>query len=107
MALTLTEKAAHHVQNSLAKRGKGMGLRVGVRTAGCSGFAYKLEFADVIEPGDVEFESNGVRIIVDPQSLPFVDGTELDYARVGINEAFKFKNPQVKSECGCGESFSV
>jgi len=107
MALTLTEKAAGHVQASLAKRGKGLGLRIGVRTAGCSGMAYKLEFADALEPGDLEFESRGVKIIVDPKSLPYVDGTELDYARVGLNEAFKFNNPNVKDECGCGESFNV
>ncbi len=107
MALTLTEKAASHLQNTLAKRGKGVGLRIGVRTAGCSGLAYKLEFADQIQPGDVEFESRGVKIVVDPESLPFVDGTELDYTRVGLNEAFKFNNPNVKSECGCGESFNA
>jgi len=107
MALTLTEKAASHVQSTLAKRGKGVGLRIGVRTAGCSGLAYKLEFADAIEPGDVEFESRGVKIVVDPESLQYVDGTELDYTRVGLNEAFKFNNPNVKSECGCGESFSA
>jgi len=107
MAVTLTEKAADHVQSFLAKRGKGVGLRVGVRTSGCSGMAYKLEFADAVEPSDLQFESHGVRVVVDPKSLPYVDGTELDYTREGLNEGFKFTNPNVKDECGCGESFNV
>ncbi len=107
MAITLTEKAASHVQNFLARRGKGVGLRVGVRTSGCSGMAYKLEFADAVAPEDVQFESRGVRVVVDPKSLPYVDGTELDYSREGLNEGFKFRNPNVKDECGCGESFNV
>ena len=107
MAVTLTEKAANHVQSFLAKRGKGVGLRVGVRTSGCSGMAYKLEFADAVDPSDVQFESHGVRVVVDPKSLPYVDGTELDYTREGLNEGFKFRNPNVKDECGCGESFNV
>ena len=107
MAVTLTEKAADHVQSFLAKRGKGVGLRVGVRTSGCSGMAYKLEFADAVEANDVQFESHGVRVVVDPKSLPYVDGTELDFAREGLNEGFKFRNPNVKDECGCGESFNV
>ena len=107
MAVTLTEKAADHVQSFLAKRGKGVGLRVGVRTSGCSGMAYKLEFADGVDANDVQFESHGVRVVVDPKSLPYVDGTELDYTREGLNEGFKFNNPNVKDECGCGESFNV
>jgi len=107
MAVTLTEKAASHVQGFLAKRGKGVGLRVGVRTSGCSGMAYKLEFADTVGPEDVQFESHGVRVVVDPKSLPYVDGTELDYTREGLNEGFKFSNPNVKDQCGCGESFNV
>ena len=107
MAVTLTEKAADHVQSFLAKRGKGVGLRVGVRTSGCSGMAYKLEFADAVEPSDLQFESHGVRVVVDPKSLPYVDGTQLDYTREGLNEGFKFSNPNVKDECGCGESFNV
>jgi len=107
MAVTLTEKAADHVQSFLAKRGKGVGLRVGVRTSGCSGMAYKLEFADAVDPSDLQFESHGVRVVVDPKSLPYVDGTELDYTREGLNEGFKFRNPNVKDECGCGESFNV
>ena len=107
MAITLTESAAGHVQRSLSKRGKGLGLRVGVRTSGCSGMAYKLEFADALNPEDVSFETNGVKVIVDPKSLPYLQGTELDYTREGLNEGFKFRNPNVKDECGCGESFNV
>jgi len=107
MAITLTESAAGHVQRSLSKRGKGLGLRVGVRTSGCSGFAYKLEFADAVNPDDVTFESHGVKVVVDPKSLPFLQGTQLDYTREGLNEGFKFSNPNVKDECGCGESFNV
>jgi len=107
MAVTLTEKAANHVQSFLAKRGKGVGLRVGVRTSGCSGLAYKLEFADEVGPEDQQFESHGVKVLVDPKSLPYLDGTELDFAREGLNEGFKFNNPNVKDACGCGESFNV
>ena len=107
MAITLTENAAGHVQRSLSKRGKGLGLRVGVRTSGCSGLAYKLEFADQVNPGDLEFESHGVRVLVDPKSLAYLDGTELDFVREGLNEGFKFNNPNEKDRCGCGESFNV
>jgi len=107
MAVTLSEKAAKHVANYIAKRGKGVGLRLGVRTSGCSGMAYKLEFADEIAADDITFESNGVTVIVDPKSLPYLEGTELDYAREGLNEGFKFNNPNVKDQCGCGESFNV
>ena len=107
MAITLTEKAASHLQSFLARRGKDAALRIGVRTSGCSGLAYKLEFADQVNPEDLEFESHGVKVLVDPKSLPYVDGTELDYAREGLNEGFKFRNPNVKDECGCGESFNV
>ena len=107
MAVTLTEKAATHVQNFIARRGKGVALRIGVRTSGCSGFAYKLEFADAVNPDDHQFESHGVKVVVDPKSLPFLEGTELDYAREGLNEGFKFSNPNVKDECGCGESFNI
>jgi len=105
--ITLTEKAAEHVRTFLAKRGKGVGLRVGVRTSGCSGLAYKLEFADNVSAEDHQFESHGVKVLVDPKSLQFIDGTELDYTREGLNEGFKFRNPRVKDECGCGESFNV
>ncbi len=107
MAVTLTEKAASHVKSFLARRGKGVGLRVGVRTSGCSGLAYKLEFADAVNPEDQQFDSHGVKLFVDPKSLPYIDGTELDYTREGLNEGFKFRNPKVKDECGCGESFNV
>ena len=107
MAVTLTEKAATHVQTYLAKRGRGVALRLGVRTTGCSGMAYKLEYADAIEPADVQFESHGVKVVIDPKSLPYLDGTQLDFAREGLNEGFKFNNPNVKDECGCGESFNV
>ena len=105
--ITLTEKAAQHVRGFLAKRGKGLGLRVGVRTSGCSGMAYKLEFVDVPNAEDVQFESRGVKVLVDPKSLPYIDGTELDYTREGHNEGFKFRTPNVKDECGCDESFNV
>jgi iron-sulfur cluster assembly protein len=107
MAITLTETAARHVLGFLSKRGKGVGLRLGVRTSGCSGMAYKLEFADEIGPDDVSFQSNGVTVLVDPRSLPYIDGMVLDYTREGLNEGFKFNNPNVKDSCGCGESFTV
>ena len=107
MAVTLSDKAAKHVANYLSKRGKGIGLRLGVRTSGCSGMAYKLEFVDEIADGDIEFDSNGVKVITDAKSLAYIDGTELDFVREGQNEGFKFNNPNVKNECGCGESFNV
>ena len=107
MAITLTENAAKHVRNFLAKRGKGVGLRVGVRTSGCSGMAYKLEFADEVADDDIQFVSDGVTVLVDPKSLSYVDGMVLDYTREGLNEGFKFNNPNVKDQCGCGESFNV
>jgi iron-sulfur cluster assembly protein len=107
MAITLTEAAANRVKNFIASRGKGVGLRLGVRTTGCSGMAYVLEFADELQEGDQVFEDHGVKVIVDPKSLVYLDGTELDFAREGLNEGFKFNNPNVKDECGCGESFNV
>ncbi|MGA0806440.1 MAG: iron-sulfur cluster assembly protein IscA [Pseudohongiellaceae bacterium] len=107
MALTLTERAAKHVADQLAARGKGVGIRVGVTTTGCSGMAYVLEFVDQTEAHDQVFENHGVRIVVDPKSLVYIDGTELDFVKTGINEGFEFHNPNVKGECGCGESFSV
>jgi iron-sulfur cluster assembly protein len=107
MAITLTAKAAQHVHKALEKRGRGFGLRLGVRTTGCSGFAYKIELADSPNNDDLVFESNGVSVLVDPKSLPYLDGSELDYAREGLNEAFKFHNPNIKDQCGCGESFNV
>jgi iron-sulfur cluster assembly protein len=107
MAVTLTEKAAKHVAAQLSKRGRGVGLRLGVRTSGCSGLAYKIEFADEPRDEDVRFECHGVTVLVDPKSLPYLDGMELDFAREGLNEGFKFNNPNVKDACGCGESFNV
>jgi iron-sulfur cluster assembly protein len=107
MTISLTEKAAKHVNRNLEKRGKGLGLRLGVRTTGCSGLAYELEYVDSPDEADQVFESQGIKVFVDPKSLPYIDGTELDYAREGLNEGFKFQNPNVKDECGCGESFRV
>ena len=107
MAITLTQAAADRVSNFLEKRGKGVGLRLGVRTTGCSGMAYVLEFVDEIDDADTVYEDHGVKVIVDPKSLVYIDGTELDFTREGLNEGFKFNNPNVKDECGCGESFNV
>jgi len=107
MAVTLTERAANRVQNFLSNRGKGVGLRIGVKTSGCSGMAYSLEFADEFDDEDLTFESHGVKLLVDTKSLAYLDGTELDYAKEGLNEGFKFNNPNVKDTCGCGESFNV
>ncbi len=107
MAITVTERAAKHVAAHLSKRGHGIGVRLGVRTSGCSGLAYKLEYADDARPEDLKFESQGVAVFVDPKSLPFLDGTELDFVREGLNEGFKFNNPNEKDRCGCGESFNV
>ncbi len=107
MALSLSEKAATHVANYIAKRGKGVGVRLAVKTSGCSGMAYKLEFVDEPTAEDMAFESHGVKIFTDAKSLPYLDGTELDFVREGLNEGFKFNNPNVKDECGCGESFNV
>jgi iron-sulfur cluster assembly protein len=107
MAITLTENAANRVRSFLDKRGKGAGLRLGVRNSGCSGKAYVLEYADRVEPEDIVYESHGVKVIIDPKSLVYLDGTEVDYTREGLNEGFKFSNPNVKNSCGCGESFNV
>lgn len=107
MAISLSEAAARHVSNFIAKRGKGFGIRLGVKTSGCSGMAYKLEFVDQTEEEDVVFESYGVRVVIDPKSLAYLDGTVLDFVKEGLNEGFKFNNPNVKDQCGCGESFNV
>ncbi len=107
MAITLTESAAERVKSYLDQRGKGVGLRLGVRTSGCSGMAYVLEFVDEVEDSDTVFEDHGVKVIVDPKSLLYIDGTELDFGKEGLNEGFKFNNPNVKDECGCGESFTI
>ena len=105
--ITLTEQAATRVSNFLAKRGKGIGLRLGVKTSGCSGMSYKLEFADEASAEDIVYESRGLKVLIDPKSLPYLDGTELDYTKEGLKEGFKFNNPNVKDQCGCGESFKV
>ena len=107
MAITLTESAAERVKQFLGSRGKGAGLRLGVRTSGCSGMAYVLEFADEVEADDQVFESHGVKVFVDPKSLVYLDGTELDFTKEGLNEGFAFHNPNVKDTCGCGESFNI
>jgi iron-sulfur cluster assembly protein len=107
MSITITEAAANHVQRFLENRGKGVGIRLGVRTSGCSGMAYEMEFADEIGDDDLVFEDHGVKVVIDPKSLVYLDGTEVDYAKEGLNEGFKFNNPNVKGECGCGESFTV
>lgn len=107
MAISMTAAAARHVRGYLDNRGKGIGIRLGVRTSGCSGMAYTLEFADETQAEDLVFESEGVKVLVDPKSLLYLDGTELDYTREGLNEGFKFNNPNVKGACGCGESFNI
>jgi len=108
MGITLTEAAATRVRNFLANRGKGLGIRLGVKTSGCSGMAYVLEFVDELEDeDDAVFEDRGVKVVVDQRSLVYLDGTELDYGKEGLNEGFKFNNPNAKNQCGCGESFNV
>ena len=106
MAISLTESAANRVKSFLASRGHGIGLRLGVRKTGCSGFAYVINYADEPQPGDVVFEDRGVKVFVDAGSLGLLDGTIVDFVKQGLNEAFRFSNPNVKGECGCGESFS-
>lgn len=107
MAVTLTQAAARHIERYISRRGKGIGLRLGVKTSGCSGLAYKLEYADEQLDTDEVFESFGVKVYIDPKSLAYIDGTELDFVREGLNEGFRFNNPNVRGECGCGESFQV
>jgi iron-sulfur cluster assembly protein len=107
MSVTLTEAAANRVKTYLDNRGKGIGLRLGVKTSGCSGLAYVLEFVDVLNEDDKVFEQHGVKVIVDEKSLVYLDGTELDFVKEGLNEGFKYNNPNVKNECGCGESFNI
>ena len=107
MSISLTEAAAGRITEFLANRGKGMGIRLAVRTSGCSGMAYVLEFADEAQDQDQVFEYQGIKILIDPKSLVYLDGTEVDFGKEGLNEGFKFNNPNVKSECGCGESFNV
>ncbi len=107
MSISVTPKAAAQIQKALAKRGGGVGLRVAVKTSGCSGYAYALEFADTPSADDLSFESEGVHLLVEAKSLPLVDGTLLDWVREGLNEGFKFSNPNASATCGCGESFAV
>jgi iron-sulfur cluster assembly protein len=107
MAVTLTPSAADRVRSFLAQRGHGVGLRLGVRKTGCSGYAYVVNYAEEIGELDEVFDNDGIKVIVDRDSLGFVDGTQIDFVRQGLNEAFKFRNPNVKGECGCGESFNV
>ncbi|MHB1668717.1 MAG: iron-sulfur cluster assembly protein IscA [Thiomonas sp.] len=107
MSITLSEKAAKHVQNYLVQRGKGVGVRLGVKTTGCSGLAYKLEYADAVTSDDQVFESHGVKVLIDTKSLSYLDGTELDFVREGLQQGFKFNNPNERDRCGCGESFRV
>ncbi len=107
MAITLSESAADRVQQFLDNRGKGLGVRLGVKTSGCSGMSYVLEFVDDVNEDDEVFEDRDVKVIIDKKSLLYLDGTELDFVKEGLNEGFTFKNPNVKGECGCGESFSI
>lgn len=107
MSISLTNSAATHVKNYLEKRGKGVGVRLGVKTTGCSGMAYTIEFADHVEDEDQVFEDKGVKVIINPKSMVYLNGTELDFTREGLNEGFRFTNPNEKDRCGCGESFSV
>lgn len=107
MSISLTPAAADRVRNFLTRRGHGVGLRLGVKKTGCSGFAYVVNYADDVAQSDVVFEQQGVKVIVDKDSLGFIDGTEVDFVKQGLNEAFRFRNPNVKGECGCGESFTV
>lgn len=107
MAISMTQAAYAHVSKFLVNRGSGTGIRVAVRTTGCSGMGYVLEFSDAIDPEDQVFDIDGIKVIIDPKSLLYVDGTELDFVKEGLNEGFKFNNPNARSECGCGESFSV
>ena len=107
MSVSISEAAAKHVTKYLARRGKGVGVRLGVKTTGCSGLAYKLEYADDVAPEDVVFEDRGIKVLVDPKSLPYINGTQLDFVREGLNEGFRFNNPNERDRCGCGESFRV
>ena len=107
MAISLTARAAERVRGYLHRRGRGVGLRIGIRKTGCSGYAYIIDYADDIRPADAVFDESGVTVVVDNDSLKLIDGTQVDFVKEGLNEAFKFRNPNVKGECGCGESFSV
>lgn len=107
MAIQLTESAARRIQDQLSKRGHGLGLRVGVKASGCSGYSYVIDYADKINDTDQVFEAHGARLVVDSKSLPILEGTTLDFQREGLNQMFRFLNPNAKDACGCGESFSI
>jgi iron-sulfur cluster assembly protein len=107
MAISLTPSAARRVRNHLEKRGSGVGLRLGVTQTGCSGYSYVINYAEEIDPADIVFEDQGVKVVVDPEALALIDGTEVDFVKNGLNEAFSFRNPNISGECGCGESFNV
>lgn len=107
MSITLTEQAAARARAYLARKDQAQGLRLGVRNTGCSGYMYTVGLADTIEPDDQVFESQGVKVVVSARNLPYLDGMEVDYAKSGLNEGFRFHNPNVKETCGCGESFSA
>jgi len=107
MAISLTPSAAQRVRNHLEKRGSGVGLRLGVTQTGCSGYSYVINYAEEIDPADIVFEDQGVKVVVDPEALALIDGTEVDFVKNGLNEAFSFRNPNISGECGCGESFNV
>jgi iron-sulfur cluster assembly protein len=107
MSISLTQAAAQRVKSFLATRGHGVGLRLGVKPTGCSGYAYVVNYADEVQSDDLVFEDQGVKVIVDKQSLGYIDGTQVDFVKQGLNEAFRFRNPNIKGECGCGESFTV
>jgi iron-sulfur cluster assembly protein len=107
MAISLTEAAADRVRTYLEKREKGLGLRLGVTKTGCSGYSYVINYAEKIEDSDIVFEDKGVTVVIDPEALSLIDGTEVDFVKNGLNEAFSFRNPNIKGECGCGESFNV
>ena len=107
MAISLTQPAADRVRNHLKARGKGIGLRLGIKKTGCNGFAYVVNYADSVEEDDIVFEDHGIKVVVDPTSLELIDGTQVDFVKEGLNEAFSFRNPNVTGECGCGESFSI
>ena len=107
MAISLTKSAAERVRSYLETRGEGVGLRLGVTKTGCSGYSYVINYADDVDDTDVVFEDKGVKVVVDPEALALIDGTEVDFVKNGLNEAFSFKNPNVTGECGCGESFNI
>ena len=105
--ITITDTASNKVKQTLAKRGKGLGIRIAVKTTGCSGLAYVLEYVDQPNPEDIKIDCNGCNLFIDPKSCPYVSGTEIDFVRNGLNEGFQFNNPNERDRCGCGESFRI